>query len=162
MRAPGTPQCALVARAKSQTRAPKLWDDAENLLWAPETARPLNPRSLGVRRTSLPPGGRRFEREITAHFDLTLAMEARLPPVGVSQLALCDCTLHDLKGEAVLNDKIIYSRQTKENKAAMIRAKVNHGQGPMKSSMCGRDWRRVVGTGEMYATCAHPTSKSCS
>ena len=69
MRAPGTPQCALAAHAKSQTRAPKLRDDAENLLWAPETARPLNPRNLGVRRTSLPPGEKDFKPEITATSD---------------------------------------------------------------------------------------------
>jgi hypothetical protein len=77
----------------------------------------------------------------------------RLKKPLYSQLALCDCTLHDLKGEAALNDRIIHSRQSTEGKSEMNRVKANHGQGAMRASMCGRDWRVVIATGEMYAMC---------
>ena len=48
----------------------------------------------------------------------------------------------------------IHARQNTEGRAAMIRAKVKHGQGPMRSSMCGRDWRLVIACDDMYEMCS--------
>jgi hypothetical protein len=77
----------------------------------------------------------------------------RLKKPLYSQLAVLDCALHDLKGEAALNDKIIHSRQSGDKKRQMNRAKVENGQGPTKGGMCGRDWRAVIASGDIYAMC---------
>jgi hypothetical protein len=77
MRAPGTPQCALAAHAQSQTRAPKLPDDAENLLRAPETASLLHPESLGAKRLPLPPVGEGSLNVNKNHFHFHLTLVTR-------------------------------------------------------------------------------------
>jgi hypothetical protein len=66
---------------------------------------------------------------------------------------LCDCGLHDLKGEAKINHLLIHDRQTAPKKRVMIQAMVEAGQGPMKASMNGRDWRIVLASEHIYREC---------
>jgi hypothetical protein len=70
-----------------------------------------------------------------------------------SSAAMCNCCLHDLKGEAKVNHQLINKRQSPLKKTAMTKAMVAAGQGPHRSSMCGRDWRVVLATKEIYAEC---------
>jgi hypothetical protein len=64
---------------------------------------------------------------------------------------LCDCCLHDLKGSAKINHQIILDRQPRAIKIAMIKAMVADGMGPFRASMCGRDWRKMIASPDIYA-----------
>jgi hypothetical protein len=67
---------------------------------------------------------------------------------------LLDCGLHDMKGEAKANHRLIYKRQSsKALKEAIVKGMVTLGQGPFKSAMCGRDWRKVIASEIVYARC---------